>query len=334
MSDLPVLHHPARLPQVAAAPATAHALAADAPAGSRRRLVLLMAAFTTLVEIAAIAELVPTIPVGSLDLNLSLIPALGLAVVCGERLLGRSTGRRAAVAYWIAVAVLLPVLAALFVRSDRFGLWVSLLSASAAEELIYRLAIPAVIAALLRAGRVRADWARIGGLGLAGLWFVLLPGHREQMDSVASALPFVAFAVLSALLVYRSGSILPMAAGHAVVNMLTVLMWSEAVAADERGMALTCVLGLLVIAYGRPRRLTVGDDGSLIDTRTGLEVRVIDLRDGQAASVTLSDGRSLDVDGHLARPAGVPTRDLLATQPSSGFATAERDQRSLRKFSQ
>lgn len=337
MSTLPVLHHPMRLPEVSPAARSAHSLAADAPAGSRRRLVLLMAAFTTLVEIAAVADLVPSIPVGSLDLNLSLIPALGLAVVCGERLLGRSTGRRAAGAYWALVAVLLPVLAVVFIRTDRFGLWVSLLSASAAEELIYRLAVPAVVAALLRAGKVRADWARIGGLALAGLWFVLLPGHREQMDSVASALPFAAFALLSALLVYRSGSILPMAAGHAVVNMFTVLMWSEAVAADERGMALTCVLGLLVVAYGKPRRLTVGDDGGLIDTRTGLEVVVIDVRDGQAASVTLSDGRTLDVEGRLAH-ASVATRDLLGPEPVTPVATllAPRagDQSSVRKFSQ
>jgi hypothetical protein len=260
-----------------------------------------MAAFTTAVEVADIVDAVPNIPIGTLDLPLSIIPALGLAVACGERLLGRSAGRRAAIVYWAVIVGVLPVLAGLFVRTGRPGLWVSLLAASVNEELVYRLAIPAVIAAVLRAGRVRSDWARMAGLGLAGLWFVLLPGHREQMDSPASAVPFVAFALFAALLVYRSGSILPMAAGHAVVNMLTVLMWDEAVAADERGMALACVLGLLVVAYGRPRRLTIGDDGRLLDTRTGLEVSVVDVRDADHPTVTLTDGRTLRADSPVPR---------------------------------
>ncbi len=302
MTSLPVPRRTWPLPELPGVTGTEpRALADDAPVGSRRRLVLAMAAFTTFVEVLSVAGLVPTIPIGSLDLPLSTIPALALAVACGERLLGRSTHRTAAIGYWITIAILLPVLGAVFAQRDQIGLWVGLLAASAGEELVYRLAIPAVVAAGLRLGGVRADWARIAGLALAGVWFVVLPGHVEQMDSVASALPFISFAALSALLVYRSGSIVPMAVGHAVINMLTVLMWSEAVAADERGMALTCVLGLLVVAYGRPRRLTVSDHGGLLDTRTGLEVSVIDLCDGRAASVTLSDGQTILVDGPHAK---------------------------------
>lgn len=308
MTAVPVLHHAGGLPAI---PQSAPPGVAVAPAaGARRRLVLAMAAFTTAIEILSIADVVPGIRVGALTLPLSVIPALGLAVACGERLLGRSTRRGAALGYWLSIAMILPLLAVLFARSGRIGLWVSLLAASAGEELVYRLAIPAVVAAVLRYGKVRSDWARIGGLALAGLWFVLLPGHREQIDSVTAALPFVAFAILSALLVYRSGSILPMAAGHAVVNMLTILMWNEAVAADARGMGLTCVLGLLVVAYGRPRRLTIADDGGLIDIRTGLGVSEIDLRDGRPASVTLVDGRTLVIDGHLERSAAVPERAI------------------------
>lgn len=298
MSRLPSLHHPGGLPTVTLAPHEAGA-EATAPVTGRRRLVLAMAAFTTVIEALAIADLVPRIPIGALDLNLSVIPALGLAIVCGERLLGRSARRSIAVLYGITVGVALPLIALRFAQTGRFDLWVSLLVSATGEELIYRLAIPAVIAFGLRAGRVRADYARIGGLALAGVWFVLLPGHREQMTSPASALPFAAFALLAALLVYRSGSVLPMALGHAVINMMTVLMWNEAVASDARGMALACVLGLLVLAYGRPRRLTVGDDGGLLDTRTGLDVAEIDLRDGHPATVTLTDGRVLDMEGNV-----------------------------------
>lgn len=307
MSILPILHHADDLP----------AAGLDAPGSrrrvrpasdQRRRLVLAMAAFTTVIEILSIAELVPTVALGTLDLPLSIIPALGLAVACGERLLGRSSLRTAAILYWIVIGAVLPLLAVRFAQTGRFGLWVSLLAGSASEELIYRLAIPAALAAILRATRMAPSQARIASLGLAGLWFVLLPGHREQMDSVASALPFVAFALLAAVLVYRSGSVLPMALGHAVINMLTVLMWNEAVAADARGMGLACILGLLVLGYGRPRRITVSNDGGLLDTRTGLEVAVVDLRDGQPASVTLTDGRTVSVGGRLAATEDLPHR--------------------------
>lgn len=298
MSRLPILHHPGGLPSVTLAPGGVAAEAA-APVTTRRRLVLAMAAFTTLIEVLAIADLVPSIAIGALDLNLSVIPALGLAIVCGERLLGRSARRSVAVLYGVVVGIALPLIALRFAQTGRFDLWASLLVSATGEELIYRLAIPAVIAFGLRAGRVRADYARIAGLALAGGWFVLLPGHREQMTSPASAAPFVAFALLAALLVYRSGSILPMALSHALVNMMTVLMWDEAVASDARGMALACVLGLLVLAYGRPRRLTVGDDGALLDTRTGLDVAMIDLRNGHQTSITLTDGRTLAIDDHV-----------------------------------
>lgn len=300
MSRLPVLHHAGPLPSARLGGESPTTVAVAAPPNLRRRLVLAMAAFTMAIEILAIAGLVPDVRIGSIDLSLSIVPALGLAVACGERLLGRSTWRPAAVFYWVAVAGILPVLAVRYAQTGRLGLWTGLLAASVGEELVYRLAIPAVIALVLRAGKVRPDWARMSGLALAGLWFVLLPGHREQMHSVAAAVPFVAFALLSAVLVYRSGSVLPMAAGHAITNMLTVLVWRESVGADARSMGLACVLGLLVVAYGKPRRLTVTASGGLLDTRTGLDVTLIDLRDDHHASVTLSDGSTLDVDGHLA----------------------------------
>lgn len=279
---------------------TLSALAVDAPVGSRRRLVLVMALATTLTEIAAYAGWVPDVPVGSLELPLSIIPALGLAAVCGERLLGRSASRRTAAIYWTAIAVTLAVTALVYAHDHRIGLWNGLVVAALNEELVYRLAIPAVIATVLRLGHVRVDYARIASLALAGLWFVLLPGHREQMGSIAGAVPFVAFAALAAFVVYRSGSVLPMAAGHAVSNLLTFLVWRDAAIADARSMGLACVLGLLVLAYGSPRRLTVGDDGGLLDTRTGLEVALIDLRDGRPATVTLTDGRVIPVEGSLA----------------------------------
>jgi hypothetical protein len=282
------------------------ALDIDAPVGSRRRLVLGMALVTMLVEIAAIAGALPPIWIGPIPVPLSFLPGMGLAAVCGERLLGRSTNRPAAVAYWTAIFAVLAATVSIYVRYGHLDLWVGLVTAALNEELVYRLAIPAVLAFVLRMGQVRADRARIASLAVAGAWFVLLPGHREQMSTIAGALPFIAFAALAAVIVHRSGSILPMAAGHAVSNLLTFLVWGDAVRGDARSMGLACVLGLLVVAYGRPRRLTLDDRGGMVDIRTGLAVTAIDLRDGQPATVTLADGRTIEVDGQLVKRVHLP----------------------------
>lgn len=277
---------------------------------NRRTLVLGLAGITMLVEILDIAQLVPSLPVGGLNLSLSLLPAMALALACGSRLLGRSAFRRAAVVFWVLVAVLLPLLAIRFWQHGRLELVPALIFAALDEELVYRLAIPAVIAAALRLGNVRPNAARITGLAVAAFWFCLLPGHLEQVNSPAGFLPYLSFAGLSALIVYRSGSILPMAVGHAISNLLTFLMFGAAVTADARSFAMASVLCLLVLAYGRPRRITVGDDGGLVDTHTGLSVSAIDLRDGQPALVELADGRLLPVHAGMVLPRDVPQHDL------------------------
>jgi hypothetical protein len=277
------------------------------PTRSRRNLVLTLAGVTSVTEAASVGHLLPDLPVGALDLSIALLPALVLAIACGSRLLGRSAIRRAAAGFWIASAVLLVGLAGAYLREGRFvDFYPALVAAALGEELIYRLAIPAAIAAALRVGGVRPNAARIAGLAGAALWFVLLPGHREQVTNPAGIIPFVAFAALSAFIVYRSGSVLPMAIGHAVSNLLTVLMWREAVPADARSVGLACVLGLLVLAYGQTRTITHGDDGRLLDVRTGLAVVAIDLRDGHQATVQLTDGRTLPVDGDFALPRHTP----------------------------
>jgi hypothetical protein len=286
-----------------------------APAGeratilaSRRMLVLALSGLTALVEVADIMGAIPSIPIGGLNLSASLLPALALGLACGSRLLGRSTIRRAAIGFWVSCGVLLPALAFAYLREGRIELFPALVLAALNEELVYRLAIPAVVAAALRLGNVRPNAARIAGLAFAGLWFCLLPGHLDQVSSPAGLAPYIGFATLSAIIVYRSGSILPMAIGHAISNLLTVLMWREAVPADARSAGLACVLALLVLAYGRPSRITVGDGGGLIDTYTGLQVAAIDLRDGQPALVELTDGRIIPVHKGMVRPPAVASR--------------------------
>lgn len=264
----------------------------------RRRLVLAMAAFTTLVEAGSMSGLLPSVQVGDLDLSLSILPALGLAVACGDRLLGRSSLRRVALWYWGVATLALLALLVLYIRQDDASLYVSLVFAALGEELVYRVAVPATIAVVLVASGLVEARARLWGLLFAGLWFVSLPGHRDQMDSIGAVLSLVFFTMLASVLVYRSGSLLPMALAHAVSNLTTFLMWRHALPPDVRGLVLASVLGLLALAYGRPRRLTIDDDRGLIDIQTGLPVIGVRQSAGTVDAI-LMDGATFTEDEGL-----------------------------------
>lgn len=80
-------------------------------------------------------------------------------------------------------------------------------------------------------------------------------------------------------------------------------------ASSARSAGLASVLVLLVVAYGRPSRLTLGDDGDLVDTRTGLAVSAIDLRDGRPATVELADGTVLQAPRRILDPRSADVRD-------------------------
>lgn len=268
----------------------------------RRRLVLAMAAVTTAVEALSMGGILPSVPVGRLDLSLSILPALGLAVACGDRLVGRSSLRRVAAWYWvIATLVLVGLLAPYIARGDA-SLYLSLVVAALGEELVYRVAVPATIAVALVSTGLAERRARLWGLLGSGIWFMALPGHREQMTSIGALASLTFFTLLASILVYRSGSLLPMALGHAVSNLTTVLMWQDALPPDVRGLVLASVLGLLALAYGRPRRLTLDDERGLIDIQTGLPVIRTRVRD-DVVDITLADGRTVhEEEGLFPRP--------------------------------
>jgi hypothetical protein len=255
-------------------------------------MVLAMAAFTTLVEAGSSAGWLPGVQVGRLELSLSVVPALGLAVACGDRLLGRSSLRRMATWFWIVSAAALWVFGLLYVVRGDGSLYLSLVVAALGEELVFRLAAPAAFAFVLVVAGIAENRARIWGLVAAGVWFFLLPGHQDQLDSVGAVAALVCLTALSAFLVYRSGSVLPMAAAHAVSNLATVLLWKDAIPPDIRGVTVAVVLTLLTLAYSRPRRLTLDDERGLVDTRTGLNA--VEWHDsGHVIDVVLSDGRKI-----------------------------------------
>lgn len=268
----------------------------------RRRLVLAMAAFTTLVEALSVAGLLPSVPVGRLDLSISILPALGLAVACGDRLVGRSSLRRVAAWYWIVTSLVLLGLLVPYIAQGDASLYLSLVVAALGEELVYRVAVPATVAVVLVSTGLFEKRARLWGLVLSGVWFMALPGHREQMTSVSAFVSLFFFTLLASILVYRSGSLLPMALGHAVANLTTVLMWQDSLPQDLRSVVLASVLALLALAYGRPRRFTIDDERGLIDIQTGLPV--ISAHRDEAGDHAASHGRGhggpvegLGVDG-------------------------------------
>lgn len=303
-------------------PSAAPTAPADAPPAPwfslqavRRRQIVLLAAFTIVVEVLNTLDLVAPVRVGALDLSLATLPAFGLAVACGARLLGRSSHRLFAVGYWVLVAGALPILLVAFLREDEGGLWISYVVAAFGEEFIYRLAIPMVLALVLHHAGMRVAWARPAAFAAAAAWFVLLPGHRDQMTHLSSAAPFVAYAVLAAVVVYRSGAVLPMGAAHAVSNLLTALLWTGSTTENHRSVSLVVVLVALLLAYGRPRRLTITDEGDLLDTTTGLSVHSLDLRDGAPVTATLSDGTVIIVEGDI-RPLSAALRRAADEVPT------------------
>ena len=96
---------------------------------------------------------------------------MGLAAVCGERLLGRSTARPAAVAYRTAIVAVLAATAPIYLRYGHRPL--TGLVAASVNRARLRPAIPAVPpSSCARPGR--PDIARIASLTVAGAWFVLL----------------------------------------------------------------------------------------------------------------------------------------------------------------
>lgn len=240
----------------------------------RRRAVavMLLAAATVVTELAGLAGWIPNIDIGRIVVSMSVVPAAVLAAALGHHVLGRTAREHAAIAFWACAAVAVLACAVAYRSLDHATDLPGLVLATADEELVYRCAVPAVVALLLCLAGVRRSRAWIFGFAVAGVWFVALPGHRAQWDNAFSILAFAAFAALMAFVVYRSGSVAAAALAHLCADLLTILVWNDVVARPQRSAVLGVVLVLLVLAYGPTPR------------RTGRGV-VIDLRDGHVPSL-------------------------------------------------
>ncbi|QYG91180.1 hypothetical protein HC251_01165 [Iamia sp. SCSIO 61187] len=249
-----------------------------------RMLVLALATITFVVEMGSLLAHVD-LTVGSFSLSASVVPSLLLLVFLGARSVGEARDRDRLVPFWIAMVAGLGLGVTLFSRSGDVVDVGALLVAATNEEVVYRFAVPVVGATALMVLRVPATAARVAGYLAAGAWWVLLPGHQEQVESPANLATYVAFAIISALVVARSRAIVPMAVAHCVLNIITVAHMRGEITDASRGALSACLLFLLVGTFAWPgdlRRRAADREDLVSDT-------VIDLRDGRTPSVRQGD---------------------------------------------
>ncbi|HYI62337.1 MAG TPA: hypothetical protein VEW93_11110 [Acidimicrobiales bacterium] len=254
-----------------------------------RTVVLSLAIVTMTVEMGWLL-LRPDVHIGSLALSASIVPSLALLLALGTRSVGTPGDRDRLVPFWIAILAGLALGAVLFARTGDLADLLGLVVAAANEEVVYRFAVPVVIATALMVVKVPASPARVVGYLAAGAWWVLLPGHQAQTDSVAELLTFAAFAVISALVVSRSRGLLPMSAAHCVLNVITIAHTRGEISAGGRSALSACLLFLLVGTFAWPGDRVARPAGAeRVEDEDLVTDTVIDLRDGQRPSVRRGD---------------------------------------------
>ncbi len=266
-----------------------------------QRALIAGAATTVLTEIAHLFGWLPSITVGGYGLSPSLVPAALLIALLGRRLVGRAGDPYAEVVFWAAALLALLAVGITFVRIGEASTVLAVLGASVDEEVVYRLALPLVVTLALAGWGLRSDRARVGGFVVAGVCFALLPGHRAQMSHLGDALPFLAFAALASVVVYRSGSVLAVIAIHAATDLCNLLALQNRMGPDARVAILLALFVLLVLAYGKParRRAEPVPPAGTDPPSHGAREPVIDLRD-QAGDTPAGPPPAGDDDGeHL-----------------------------------
>lgn len=257
---------------------------------SGRIRILGLAIITMTVEMGWLL-LRPEVHIGRLPLSASIVPSLALLLALGTRSVGVPGDRDRLLPFWVAVAAGLGLGGVLFARTGDLAELGALVLAATNEEVVYRFAVPVVIATALMVLRVPAGPARVVGYVAAGSWWVLLPGHQAQTDSAAELVTFVAFAVISALVVSRSRGLLPMSAAHCVLNVITLAQARGDISAGGRSALSACLLFLLVGTFAWPgdRAQQRAEAGGRVADEDLVTDTVIDLREGHRPSVRHGD---------------------------------------------
>jgi hypothetical protein len=222
-----------------------------APHG-RRWLAACAACAAIVIETLSLRGVIPYVVIGGIAVSWSLVPAVALAVACGPEIAGRQQSRVAAVVFGAIAGLTLIVASALLIAGGHGLVLTGLIVVAATEELVYRLAIPALAAGVLHLVGVPAKVARPLGFVAGGVWFVLLPGHRQQWTTNGNILAFMAFATLAAMVVYSSRAVLAAALVHLATDVLTSLYVLGQVTLGQRGALVAALLALMVLAYSSP----------------------------------------------------------------------------------
>ncbi len=250
-----------------------------------RMLVLTLATVTLVVEMGSLLATVG-VHVGSFTLSASAVPSVLLLVFLGARSVGEARDRDRLVPFWIAMVAGLALGGTLFARSGDLVDVGALLVAATNEEMVYRFAVPVVAATGLMVLRVPPTAARVVGYVGAGAWWVLLPGHQQQVaGDPTNLVTYISFALISALVVARSRALVPMAVAHCVLNIITIAHMRGDITGASRSALSACLLFLLIGTFAWPgdlRRRAADAEDLVSDT-------VIDLRDGRPASVRRGD---------------------------------------------
>jgi membrane protease YdiL (CAAX protease family) len=233
---------------------------------SLRRTTIGLAAATVVVDVATAWAGVSLGALGRVPIS----PALPLGVLLVVWLRPRSSDRsRAGLVAWREFAVGIGVILGLATLVygvtlgrplEAFGLIV----AAVGEELVFRLAAVVVIGACAAAVLGR-DWSHprrwgagpgIAALTGAALVFTALPGHVAQITGPTTSVSFASLALVLGYTVLRTGAIWPAAAVHALVNLTTIVVWSQHAPAGLRvAIAGTALVALVAAADVAGRRL-------------------------------------------------------------------------------
>lgn len=227
------------------------------------RRVVIALSIAAVVEIGELLWGFPAVfSVGWVHIAWSIFPCLGALALLVQypRLHHIVVGEPRALAY-VALFVLLGIFGGAFVVHNGFGVTAAILVAVGMEEVIYRLALPAVITLCAVCLGARPRVALFLSVGIAIALFAAMPGHREQLHDLRSYLALIAFSVLMSHAVWRGNSLLAAVFAHAVYDYVTLGMQVGDVSSLLRICGAAAALLSLAIIASHPK------------------VQIIDLRD-------------------------------------------------------
>jgi hypothetical protein len=237
----------------------------------RRVLVVLaVAAFVELLTMAL--RTAPLADVGFVGLPWAVVPcAIAVGVVANYPHRRKITITDARAFAYVALLVLGVVFGGLYVTSNGWGVTLAIIAAVSVEEVVYRFAVPVLVALGLQRFGVPQRNALLAGIALSVGLFALMPGHLAQLNSFEAWSALVAFSVLMSHAVWRGKSLFAPVVAHAIYDFATIGMQDGDISSLLRVAGAAATLFAMVIIAAHPK------------------VRVIDIRE-PASGMRQSEG--------------------------------------------